>query len=337
MKKLFLLLSATLGIFLVWFVLALRPVDSSDTKAQGVTIEQGSGVAVIANLLEERRLIRSSFAFKLSARWKGVSTKLQAGSFALSPSQSASEIIEMLQSGKTEEFNVTIPEGYLVADIDALMASKGLGAPGDIIDCAFRCDFETFDFLPTTAGATAAEQIGSRLEGYLFPETYSVSSLDYHPKFFLERMLGTFRSRVVTKYAEDIEASGRTLHEIVTMASLVEKESRRDDERATVAGILWKRLENGVVLGVDAVTRYAVKKPKQPLTKIDLETPSPYNTRRTQGLPPSPIANAGEKSFIAVLHPEESPYWYYLHDPQGIIRFAVTNDEHNLNKARYLR
>lgn len=336
MKKIFLILTAVVTVVLVWFLIALRPADSSDTKSQGVKIDQGNSIESIARLLKERQIIRSPFAFKWYARWKGVSTTLQAGAFALSPSQSVSEIIEMLRSGKTEEFNITIPEGYTVADIDRLLASKGLGLPGDVIDCAFRCDFKTVDFLPAKAGATREEGIGSRLEGYVFPETYAVSPLDYTAKLFLERMLGTFRRKIVHGYAPEIAASGKSLHEIVTMASLVEEESRHDEERAFIAGILWKRLQNNVVLGVDATTRYVLGKRTESLTKADVETDSPYNTRRRQGLPPSPIANPGESSIVAALHPKDSPYWYYLHDPKGIIHFAVTNDEHNVNRAKYL-
>lgn len=338
MRRILLILVTVVLVFGLWFRYALSPADSSDKKDASFTVESGQSIGVIAAHLKDRQLIRSPWAFKWYARITGVAGKLQAGAFAVSPSQSASEITQILHSGKTQEFLVTIPEGYTVADIDKLMASKGLGEPGDILDCAFTCDFSSFDFLPQK-GAQGGEEfrIGSRLEGYLFPETYSVSPSDYAAKFALERMLGTFRKRIVTEYAEDIKNSGYTLHEVVTMASLVEEESRHDEERAQVAGILWKRLENGVVLGVDATTRYRLNKKREVLTKADVEIQSAYNTRRTQGLPPSPIANPSENSVIAALKPTESRYWYYLHDNTGAIRYAVTNDEHNVNRAKYLR
>lgn len=336
MKKIVYLLIIAGVLFSVWMKQSLKPVDTSNTKSEAVKIEQGMSLSVIANLLSSRDLIRSPFAFKTYARLTGKAGKLQAGAFAISQSQSVSDIIDVIVSGKTEEFYVTIPEGYTVADIDALLASKGLGQPGDIIDCAFRCDFSTFDFLPATHGSTKEEGIGSRLEGYLFPDTYSVSPADYVPKFFLERMLGNFRQKIVNAYTDDIKTSGRTLKEIVIMSSLVEEESRKDDERATVAGILWKRLDNSVVLGVDATTRYYLKKPTQILTKNDVEAESKYNTRRSGGLPPSAIANAGESAFAATLNPKSSQYWYYLHAPNGTIHYAVTNEEHNQNRARYL-
>lgn len=324
-------------LFGLWFWRALSPADRSKEKDESFTVVSGQSISTIAANLEERGLIRSAGAFTWYARLTGVAGKLQAGSFAVSPSQTSSEIIETLHSGKSQEFLITIPEGYTVADIDALFAAKGLGKAGDIIDCAFHCDFSSFEFLPGAAAQGGEDlKIGSRLEGYLFPDTYAVSPGDYVPKFTLERMLGNFRKRIVVSRADDIKASGRTLHELVTMASLVEEESRHDEERAQVAGILWKRLENKVVLGVDATTRYRLSKKTEPLTKQDVEIQSAYNTRRSQGLPPSPIANPGEASFVAALQPKDSPYWYYLHDRKGIIRFAVTNDEHNVNRAKYL-
>lgn len=340
MKKILLIIA--LIVFGFWWISHdLSPVDAGAQNPVFVKIESGESLSQIAVALNEKGLIRSQFIFKVYARLIGASSKLQAGTFGLKKSQSMSEIIEVIRSGRSEEMLITIPEGYTVADIDRLLASKGLGNPGDIIDCAFRCDFSTFDFLPssplTSGEGSGVREVGSRLEGYLFPETYAVNATEYVPKFFLERMLGMFRKKIVLGYADQIKASGHSLAEIVTMASLVEEESRREDERPIVAGILWKRIENKVVLGVDATTRYQAQKKSDALTKSDFEVDSAYNTRRHQGLPPTPIANAGESAFLASLQPESSRYWYYLHDSNGVIHYAVTNDEHNANRARYLR
>jgi len=337
MRRIIIFLIVASLVFISWEFIAIRPLHPEDQKSKAFTVSQGDSLSTIATHLSEEKLIRSALAFRIYARFSGASRYLQAGVFGISPSYSVSDIINIIKNGKSEEFLVTIPEGYTVAQIDTLLAKKGLGKEGDIIDCAFHCDFSSFDFLPETTGGSREEGFGSRLEGYLFPETYAVSPAEYVPKFFIERMLGTFRKRIVTGHAADLKESGRSLTDIVTMASLIEMESRHDEERTIVAGILWKRLDNKVVLGVDAVTRYALSKPTEVLTKNDLETVSRYNTRRSQGLPPSPIANAGESAFSAALHPKKSPYWYYLHGNDGVIRYAVTNDEHNVNKARYLR
>jgi UPF0755 protein len=178
--------------------------------------------------------------------------------------------------------------------------------------------------------------IGSKLEGFVFPDTYFVN-LDYHPKFFLERMLGNFRSRIVDGEASDIFSTKRSLHDIVTMASLIEEETMTDEERPIVAGILWKRLDANTGLGVDATVRYVQQKKKGTITATDLSVDSAYNTRKYRGLPPSPIASPGLASIRAALRPEASEYWYYLHDTHGAIHYAVTNDEHNRNRALYLK
>ncbi len=317
--------------------LETRPVDVSAKKSVLLKIQSGQSVAQIAALLSDDHLIRSPLAFKIYARFSGTAGKLKAGAFLLNTSLSVSEILSVLETGKSEQISVTIPEGYTVGEIDALLAAKGLGESGAIIDCAFHCDFSSFDFLPSVAAGSRDLGFGSRLEGYLFPETYFVDIADYQPKFFLERMLGTFRKRIADPYADDVKKSGKSLGDIVIMASLLEQESRGESERPIVAGMLWKRLAAKTVLGVDATIRYALRKSTEALTKDDLETDSAYNTRHRKGLPPSPIANAGLSAFLAALHPEVSQYWYYLHGGDGVIHYAVTNDEHNRNRARYLR
>lgn len=336
MKK-FALFSFTLLLVLgVLFVWSGSPISSSREKIF-VTIEPGSSVSSIATLLEDKELIRSPMLFRITSELLGVSSSLKTGTFALTPSMSLRDIIGILHEGKIEEVYVTVPEGFTVRDIDALLASKGLGEKGDIIRCAFECDFSSFVFLPTKNISTLESEIGSRLEGYLFPETYAISAFGYQPKFFLERMLGEFQRRITEGMKTDIDASGKTIHEMITMASLIEEESRHEDERAVISGILWKRLREKVVLAVDATTRYELNKKKEPLLKSELDTQSLYNTRRKLGLPPGPIASPGESSIMASLKPKETEYWYYLHGKDGTIHYALSNEEHNKNKTRYLR
>ncbi len=337
MRRLFAVIVLMLAVVGGWFWLSIRPANSAATKTMVVRIESGMSLSQVSSDLQDRHLIRSALAFKLLALVSRQSGNIKAGAFAVTAAQTSSEILSILVGGKSEVISITIPEGYTVKDIDTLLASKGLGEIGDIINCAYTCDFSTFEFLPGSPAGTKEQGIGSRLEGYLFPETYFVSVAEYHPKFFLERMLGTLRKRIVSEYGSEILLKKRTLPDLLTMASLVEEESRHEDERPVVAGILWKRLEAKTLLGVDASLRYVLQKRSEPLTKSDLESDSPYNTRNHRGLPPSPIANPGISAFLAALRPEESSYWYYLHDKDGVIHYAVTNDEHNRNRALYLR
>lgn len=322
------------GLGLLWYKGAIEPVDAGAAIEKVVMIPKGASMGEIAALLEEQGFLKSAAAFKLFTRLHGAQNALQAGAFALKPSMTVAEIVEVLTNGRARAFSLTIPEGFTVSDIDALVAEKGLAEKGAIEDCARTCDFATFDFLPKLAGLADR---GGILEGYLFPDTYEVDPSNFVPKFFLERMLGNFRARIADGLATELKASKRSLHDIVTMGSLIEKEAITDEERPVIAGILWKRFDEGMGLGVDAAVRYILEKPTGALTVADLNENSPYNLRKFRGLPPGPIANAGLASIQAALQPKDSPYWYYLHGTDGVIRYAVTNDEHNANKAKYLR
>lgn len=314
-----------------WYRHALTAPDPGATGRVPFVITEGESFSGVVGDLKENGLIRSTWAFSFHARRAELDRKIRAGRYVLRPSADADGILAEITGGSTGETVVTVPEGYTVADIDRLMAAKGLAATGAIIECSKSCAFAGFDFLPPRGGP------GGRAEGYLFPDTYFVAADGGDPEAFLSRLLSTFRSKVVDALAPDVAASGKSLHEIVTMASLVEEEAAGDDERAPIAGILWKRLDSGITLGVDASVRYAVDKPTEPLTKADLEIDSPYNLRARGGLPPGPIANPGLASIEAALHPEQTPYFYYLHGTDGSIHYAATNDEHNANRAKYLR
>lgn len=335
MVKRLILIGVTVSIaFSAWYRFALTAPDAEDTSRVRVVIEKGSSTSDIANLLEEQSLIRSSLAFTIHARLRGDAGKLQAGTFVLQRSLGASAIMQALQSGVVQEEAITIPEGFTVRDIDALLAERGFIQSGELEACARNCAFGEFPFLPEI---DSLADRGGRVEGFLFPDTYFIDPEQFSVEAFLERLLTTFRTRVMEPYAEDVRASGLTQHEIITLASLIEKETNTDEERPIVSGILWKRFQANMGLGVDASVRYILHKPTGPLTIADLNDASPYNLRKFRGLPPGPIANPGIKSIEAALHPTESPYWYYLHGSDGVIRYAVTNEEHNQNKFDYLR
>lgn len=318
----------------VWYSRAIQALDDASTKRISIQIPVGSSTEQIARLLEEQEIIKSASAFVRYAQSSDLAGKLQAGEFVLRPSMDVSAIAEALLHGKAQEEPLTIPEGFTVRDIDSLLAEKGLIQAGDFSACAVSCDLAGFDFLPQDSELA---QRGGRVEGYLFPDTYFVARTDFSTEAFLKRLLSNFRTRVIDVLGADIAASKYSLHEVVTMASLVEEETRTNDERAVVAGILWKRLREGMRLDVDAAVRYVVNKPTAAITRADLATDSPYNLRLHGGLPPGPIASPGLASIRATLQPESSQYYFYLHGTDGRIRYAVTNEEHNANKARYLR
>ncbi|MBI3618677.1 endolytic transglycosylase MltG [Candidatus Peregrinibacteria bacterium] len=326
------LLALTL-IGVVWYQFELRPVNARDQTGILVSIPTGSSVQGIGTILRGKSLIRSISVFDLYARLHHLQGSLKAGTFYLRPSMSAPEIAQALVRGYSEAAVVTIPEGFTVKEIDGLLAGKGLVKSGKLLACAQSCDFSSFAFLPQSN----VKSPGNRLEGYLFPDTYFVVQDTLTPQSFLERLLSTFQKRVVDGLKTNIASSHHSLDQIVTMASLIEKETKTEEERPIVAGILWKRLDAKMGLGADASIRYAIGKPADALTESDLAIDSPYNLRKFKDLPPTPISNPGLASIQAALHPKESPYFYYLHDANGVIHYAITNDEQNANKAKYLR
>lgn len=338
MSKLLSLIIVFAGVFLailLWYWSQLRALDANNETRRFIEVPEGSSVAAVANDLEEQGVIRSAAAYRWYTKFHGLETSLQAGTFSLHPAQSIPEIIEELSGKMMGEVIVTIPEGFTVKDIDALLAEKELFQPEDIQKCAQECDFSAYEFLQEDTSKLAKR--GGKLEGYLFPDTYFVFPQNTTPESFLKRLLDTFERRVVEGLRSDLAGSERSLHEVVTMASIIEEETRTDDERQVVSGILWKRFDAGMGLDVDAANRYILEKPIAAINRQDLGQDSPYNLRRYRGLPPGPIANPGLASIRAALRPKDSPYFYYLHGTDGQIRYAETNDQHNENKAKYLK
>jgi UPF0755 protein len=316
-----------LFLFSFGFTIFVTQLSLPGSRGEHVRINVASGESIqnISETLKEHGLITSASAFRLYLKSREIDTSIKTGTFVIERGMSFEEIADILVSGEGSETSVTIPEGFTIAQIDDLLAEMGLIETGEAVDCAKTCDFSSFEFLS-----------GKSPEGYIFPDTYFVNALDFSPKNFLERLIGTFKNKVIDGLAEDLDSSKRSLKEVVIMASLIERETSTNEERPVVSGILWKRYDAGRGLDVDATVRYALNKPTGPLTKADLESTSPYNTRKFAGLPPGPIANPGLASIRAALNPEDSSYWYYLHGSDGQIYYAETNDEHNVNKAKYL-
>jgi UPF0755 protein len=319
-----------LGLFLIAFsvtygILSLGSVEQSSVEIP-FTIASGESVRDVTNRLGDEGILWFPLFFRWHLSRHGLDTKLQPGTYQIARDAGYEAIAQMITATGSREATVTIPEGYTIVQIDALLASMNLIEQGEFADCTRECDFSSFTFIPGSG----------ELEGYLFPDTYFVTSENFSVQKFTERLLRTFQERVVEGSAEGVQNSGRSLHDIVTMASLIERETRRDDERPIISGILWKRYDNDWGLDVDATVRYAVGKMTEPLTRDDLNIDSPYNTRRFAGLPPGPIANPGMRSIRAAIEPEISPYWYYLHGTDGSIHYSETNEEHNTKKARYL-
>lgn len=321
---LLLLVGISAGSF-IWWKSESSAVSRDSSKVDFLVIK-GRSASEVAQELYEKGLIKNPLAFKIYVQLLGVANKIQAGRYTLSKDKTLRETLEILVKGPKDIW-ITLPEGLRREEVVERII-MGLDKKGSEAE-EFRKEF-----LSLTADK----------EGYLFPDTYlfprnSTSSM------VVSILEDTFNKRV--RELGDISGNRLSLPEIVTLASIIERETRTDEERPIVAGILLKRLEIGMMLQADATLQYAVASAKckmqneecdwwPVLSREYLQIDSAYNTYKYKGLPPTPISNPGISSLKAVIFPQDSSYLYYLHDREGNVHFAKTLEEHNQNVRRYI-
>ncbi|MBI5421888.1 endolytic transglycosylase MltG [Candidatus Peregrinibacteria bacterium] len=290
-----------------------------------VVIPKGSSADAVADLLLEKGLIKSPLFFKLYLRSNGLAGQLKAGRFVLMENYDMPAIASALVEGKSAELAVTLLEGWTARQIGDYLESLGLTTADNFVKCVETCTFKS-TILP----------IKGSIEGYLYPDTYFVDAGSYSDEAFISRLVGTLESKLTAEDLKAIKDGQHSLQDVIKMASIVEREERDDAERPTIAGILWKRFDNGIGLGADATILYALGRTKGGLTYDELQTDSPYNTRKYRGLPPTPISNPHISSIRSAIYPKASSYLYYLHGSDGQVHYGKTLEEHNENKRRYL-
>jgi peptidoglycan lytic transglycosylase G len=319
------------GALAVWYF-GNAPVDVKNAAPVEVTIPSGAGGRDIARMLRDAGLIRSPAGFVLRNIFFSRGKPLQAGRYVFTRAESGRTIFERLQKGDAlpTDIAVTIPEGFTLKKIAARFAQAGVVDEHAFLEAArverFRSAF------PFLQGAPDGS-----LEGYLFPDTYRFFR-GTNPEDVIRKMLARFGEQFGAVSAEAGGAGKRSVHEIVTLASIIEGEVRTMEDRKVVSGILWSRLDHHVALAADATVRYALDTWDRPLTIQDLAVDSPYNTRKYAGLPPGPIGNPGADSLRAALRPQDSEYFYYLSsakDRKTI--FSKTLEEHNAAIREHLR
>lgn len=316
------------------FMKSIMMMDGSTENLTGetvsVTIPSGSTTSDIANILKEQGLISNTFTFRLSSKINGYDGTYQMGTYDVDTGMTPTQIMALLQSGEVSTKNkLTIPEGYTVKQIADRVAETGICTAEEFITEANTGTFP-HSFLKDLPDREY------RLEGYLFPDTYFLTE-DMTAHEIISMMLDRFEQMYTQEYQDAVAASGHTLDEIVTIASMIEKEITLDEERARAAGVIYNRLEQDMSLGIDATVLYAVGKTGGELTQEDLQTDSPYNTRLNKGLPLGPISNPGEASFKAALYPEDNDYLYYVVEAAGKSNhvFCKTNEEFLAAKEKY--
>ncbi len=303
-----------------------RPVDRRDETVQ-VVVPPKASFRDVARELHRLRLVDSELVLVGYARSKHLDRSVQAGSYTLNRTMNMVQVLEALQRSRPAEIWVTIPEGYTAEKTAAVLEAIHLFPAGDYLQ-------------EVKQGRFADEILRERppdasLEGYLFPETYLVPP-DITPHQFIALQLRQLAQEFARVRAQaELRQPPLNTHQLVTLASIIEREVQTDEYRPNVASVLNNRLATDIPLQADATVLYAMGVWKQRLFDPDLKFPSPYNTYLHAGLPPGPISNPGYKALLAAAQPPPTSYYFYFADPNGVTHFSRTNEEHERLKRQY--
>ncbi len=310
-----------------------KPYNAEDYYQKEFIIQKGETVEQIAASLENNNLIIGKDFFKIYIWQKKIASKLQAGSYNLSPSMKISEIADLLAGGKIKanEVPVTIPEGFTVKDIDERLAEKGIIKKNDFISFNENnnLDLSKYEFLRDLPD-------NASLEGYYFPDTYIYYN-NSPVEDIARKMLDNFDLRLTGDLRDEIRRQNRTIFEVIILASIVEKEAGNKEDMGKIASVFQNRLEIGKALESDATINYITNSGRAQSTYEDLKIDSPYNTYKYAGLPPRPISNPGIEAIKAAIYPEKTDYFFFLtrKDDRKAV-FSKTFEEHLINKRKFL-
>lgn len=293
---------------------------------QFLTIPPGAGGADIRQRLLDAGLVRDSLTLRAALRWTGQSRALKAGEYRFDREMSAVEVVDKIARGDIYTRRITFPEGLTIADMARLFEQREFGSAADFVAAA-----------ENAALIRDIDPDATDLEGYLFPETYAIPR-QWGAERLVSIMVDRFKASYRPELREQAAAQGLTTRQVVTLASLVEKETARDDERALVAAVYRNRMRIGMGMQADPTVVYALQKAGRydgNIRRADLAFDSPYNTYRYPGLPPGPIAAPGLASLEAALNPADVEYLYFVSRNDGSHVFARTLQEHNANVHEY--
>jgi UPF0755 protein len=300
-----------------------RQPAAPDATDQVVVVAGGQSMARVAAALERRGIVRDALKFRLLARWQGADRRIQAGEYILSGALAPREILDILVGGRVRRQRLTIAEGLTVAQIADLVETTGL---------AGATDFRAAAADPDALAAAGIE--ADSFEGYLFPETYFFTASNTAADL-VATMATRFHQVFRTEWKARAAEMGWTVHQVVTLASIIEKETGAPSERSLISGVFHNRLRRGMRLESDPTVIYGIADFDGNLTRRHLETPTAYNTYRISGLPPGPIANPGAAAMEAVLFPAETDALYFVSRNDGTHVFSRTYAEHLKAVRRY--
>ena len=323
---LLLLLIVVIGAGAWLYTSVQRPYRGYDGAEQFVDIPPGTGTAAMGRRLADAGVVRSAEAFRLAVWLKGSGRRLQAGEYRFDRSMAPAEVVDKLARGDVYVRAITFREGLTVREIAAVYENAGVGSAADVIAAS-----------KNAALIQSIDPDARDLEGYLFPDTYTLPRTATASQL-VELMVNRFKKVLTPELTAQARERGLTVRELVTLASLVEKETAKADERPIVAGVYTNRLRIGMGLQCDPTVIYALMLAGRydgNIRRGDLQIDSPYNTYRYAGLPPGPIAAPGAASLHAAANPADVPYLYFVSRNDGSHVFSTTLDEHNKNVYEY--
>ena len=304
--------------------------NTANSQDVEILVSSGDNLTKVAEDLYEKEVIRSRYWFRYHG--SDMARNIRPGTYTIPSNTHIDEIYEIIQKGQVKDhISVTFPEGYILYQFAQRVEQAGIGTKEEFIDASNR-------YFQENSYETDTSNHYFNMEGYLFPDTYHFD-VDQTVDDVVNELVSTMDRVFTDQYLNRMEELNLTKHEVLTIASLIEREAYNDDERETVSGVIYNRLNISMALQIDATVIYGIGEGKEHMTRVlysDLEEDNPYNTYRNQGLPPGPIASPGKNSVHAALYPQEHNYLFYvLNEEHNGHVFAETYEQHKVNERAY--
>lgn len=315
----------SLFVFISYVQNTVTSSNSDDSATVTFVIESGQGLETISKNLEEARIIKSDFIFGLYLKYEGEASSVLAGEYVIAKNLNMIEVANIITEGNIVSQKITFPEGWTIEKIANRLAANNIVSKVDFIN-ATKQDYD-YSFL-------ASKPKSADLEGYLYPDTYEFGK-NITAEQVVEKMLTNFDRKFTDELQIKVKSSGLSMYEVVTLASIVEREVAKPEDRKLVASVFLNRLDINMALESCATIQYITGENKSQFTYEETRIDHIYNTYINRGLPPGPIGSPSIDSIEAVLNPQESDYLYFL-SADGETYFSYTFDEHEAKKAKYL-
>lgn len=316
-----------------------------ETRQKKVEFELDQGVTVnqLTDKLTQQNIVRSGFLFRQYLTWTGLDTQIGAGRFEVKPPITLARVAQSLKNPSARVEKITIIPGWSLHEIADYFQKNNITTKENFLDLVGKPAEQTNQnytkIFKNQPKILDQKPLGISLEGYLKPDTFEIYR-NSSGKGVVKKLITARNREISDDLYQDIKQSKYNFHEILTMASILEREVKSTKEKRKVADIFWRRLEDGMKLQADSSVHYIYGNPDQEdayTTDQQRNTSSPYNTYHTTGLPPGPISNPSIESIKAAVYPEENDYWYFLTDVNGNVHYAETLLEHNRNRQLYLQ